>query len=238
MNRDESRMRGAELPPSVNCEGQFQWLGPRDVQSGGTWIAVNNHGVVACLLNGYLPEVKHPPSVNVPRSRGGIVPWLMAQGSADAMREALAATFDPRAFASFTVVVADCSGVFEANWRGKDGLQFTQHETAWTMFTSSSWNTAEVIAWRYRAFAEWMTNGAVFDGDVPSLHMLQPDGLAEWSPLMDRDRSTTHSLTQVVISNSDTNAAMRYWPRSAINARGQAVVARIGLHAVTSLSHD
>lgn len=53
MNRDEARDRAPEVPPAIH-HNDVNWLAPSDSARGGTWIGVNDRGVVACLLNGYV----------------------------------------------------------------------------------------------------------------------------------------------------------------------------------------
>ena len=44
-NRDERLERGPELPPSVLERAGVHLVAPRDSDFGGTWIAVNEHGI-------------------------------------------------------------------------------------------------------------------------------------------------------------------------------------------------
>jgi hypothetical protein len=53
MNRDELRSRAPAVPPAVTELGSTSMMAPRDAQAGGTWIAVNAHGLVIALLNRY-----------------------------------------------------------------------------------------------------------------------------------------------------------------------------------------
>lgn len=78
-NRDESRKRPVALPPEIRVAGERRLIMPVDPTGGGTWIAVNDSGVVATLLNIYPnpgnPELrKRNPNH---RSRGEIIPRLL-----------------------------------------------------------------------------------------------------------------------------------------------------------------
>ena len=66
-NRDERLDRPA-LPFGVLQRGHPRMLGGRDELAGGTWLAVNEHGVVAGLTNRPAPEGRDPTK----RSRGGL----------------------------------------------------------------------------------------------------------------------------------------------------------------------
>ena len=77
-NRDERRTRARSLPPRVvTAPDGTRYLAPIDAESGGTWIAVNEHGLAVCLLNRY-PEVLAPAT---PRSRGHLVTHLAGTGA-------------------------------------------------------------------------------------------------------------------------------------------------------------
>ena len=57
-NRDE-RLERQTAPPAMYAEnGSSLWF-PRDLRSGGSWIAINEEGRLCCLLNGaFLPHEK------------------------------------------------------------------------------------------------------------------------------------------------------------------------------------
>ncbi|NND81450.1 MAG: hypothetical protein HKN50_03400 [Gammaproteobacteria bacterium] len=52
-NRDESIARARAQLPTVQATEQVQYIAPTDADAGGTWIAVNQHGIAVCLLNHY-----------------------------------------------------------------------------------------------------------------------------------------------------------------------------------------
>lgn len=74
-NRDELHTRPPADPPEIRTFGDYQTLLPIDPQSDGTWIAVNEAGLVITLLN-LNPEQAPTPRPGL-RSRGGLVPSLM-----------------------------------------------------------------------------------------------------------------------------------------------------------------
>ena len=88
-NRDERLTRAAALPPTVWAAGSRRVLMPIDPESGGTWIAANNAGLVLALLNAN-------PGASLQRagpvgpstlSRGTIIPSLVQSAT---VSEALA----------------------------------------------------------------------------------------------------------------------------------------------------
>ena len=65
-NRDEFYTRPAA--PAAYWDDNSRILGGRDLEGGGTWLAVNRSGAFAAITN-----VPNPASVSTPRSRGLIV---------------------------------------------------------------------------------------------------------------------------------------------------------------------
>lgn len=236
MNRDERRDRAPERPPELH-RGDICWLAPSDSERGGTWMAVNERGVVACIMNGYLAgEGPAPPTTANARSRGEIVPWLMPCGDATDMRRALEHGFDPERYPSFTLMLADSNTIHSFAWRGSGALEHETHNAEWNVFSSSSWRTQEVVAWRTRAFEDWLANGCAMRGALPALHLLQPGDRREWSPLMDREKTCTRSITQIEVAYNSNDAFMRYWRRDAVDAGAPPIVAALPLRAERELT--
>lgn len=72
-NRDELLTRAPALPPTLWAAGPRRALMPIDPQSGGTWIAANDAGLVFVLLNASSGVPARAGAV----SRGTIVPTLV-----------------------------------------------------------------------------------------------------------------------------------------------------------------
>ena len=106
-NRDERRTRAAAQPPRA-FPTEVSWATyPRDPVSGGTWIGVNDDGLVVALLNrtvaGSEPRV-------LPPSRGSIVPTLLSCPSIARAVKACDA-LDLGRFEAFRLVMAHRSTV-------------------------------------------------------------------------------------------------------------------------------
>jgi hypothetical protein len=108
-NRDERLGRPAEGWAVRATAGGERWAGPRDVEAGGTWIGVSARGVLAALTNYHAPFEWYPDRRR--RSRGDLVPLLMAARDAAAAREVVAG-LEAAAFNPFHLVVADGRGAF------------------------------------------------------------------------------------------------------------------------------
>src|ERR1700754_5152352 len=83
MNRDERKTRPRALPPRRRKTGAHVSLYPSE-KSGGTWIGVNDAGLVLALINWYAK-----PQKDAGQSRGIVIPALLAAGDLSEMSAAL-----------------------------------------------------------------------------------------------------------------------------------------------------
>src|SRR5437773_862042 len=77
-NRDEKSSRAKAIAPKQYIINGYALLFPRDSAAGGTWIAVNESGAAAVLLNGGF--VKHPYRPPYRKSRGLVFLDIIAAG--------------------------------------------------------------------------------------------------------------------------------------------------------------
>ncbi len=99
-NRDERLGRPAG-PPRLHRGGPRSWLGPEDLQAGGTWLGLSSAGLFAGLTNRF-----GAPPVPGLRSRGALVVDALGAAGAGAAARALAG-LDPRAVNRFHLLLAD-----------------------------------------------------------------------------------------------------------------------------------
>lgn len=105
-NRDEMADRPWK-PPARHWPDRPETVGGIDLESGGSWLARNDHGVVAAILNRVGTLGPAPGK----RSRGELV--LEATDHADAGAAAMAlADLDPAAWRPFNMMVADNTGAW------------------------------------------------------------------------------------------------------------------------------
>jgi hypothetical protein len=107
-NRDELATRAAE-PPGRYWDDRPDVVAGYDVDGGGSWLGLNDHGVVAAVLNrrGTL-------------GRGELVLEALDHADAEAAAGALA-HLDPSAYRPFNLVVADAVDAFWIRHAG-DGM--------------------------------------------------------------------------------------------------------------------
>lgn len=115
-NRDERRLRPRGLPPRVAESGGVRYLAPVDAAAGGTWIAVNEYGLVFALLN-RTEEGTVPGSGTT--SRGSVIPALVEFPDAKSSNKGLTA-LNLRQCAPFRLLVRDprSRAMFCGAWNG------------------------------------------------------------------------------------------------------------------------
>jgi uncharacterized protein with NRDE domain len=111
-NRDEKTDRDAVAATVLRAAGP-RVLGGRDLVAGGTWLAVNEHGVVAGLTNRPSPGGRDPTK----RSRGELPLALATHTSAAAAVEEFLGRFSPRDFNLAWLVVGDRTSLYYLEMR-------------------------------------------------------------------------------------------------------------------------
>src|SRR6516164_1832386 len=112
-NRDEVLDRPA-TPITVLEPGPPRIVGGRDELSGGTWLAVNEHGVCAGLTNQPLGDAKDPSK----RSRGELPLALARHRTAPAAVEAFLEGYRPDDYNGAWLLVGDRSSLFFVDFTG------------------------------------------------------------------------------------------------------------------------
>lgn len=202
MNRDEQKSRPAETPA-------FYWkdqkiTAPKDSLRGGTWMAVNDRGYAACLLNGYQPHDSN--DISFSKSRGDIIPLLLG---AEDPRNA-AENLSTEKYDSFRLVLMQDQQVSVHEW---DLLNYSSDllpVQEWYFFTSSSYKQSEVQEHRYKEFVKWVEQECAFNGGIPDIHIRCNDENSALSSMMWREDACTKSITQYSASND--GGVLKYWP--------------------------
>jgi hypothetical protein len=223
-NRDEQRTRKPGLPPATGQHGRTRFLAPRDGDRGGTWLAVNEHGLTVGLQN-YYGESDAPEPAE-PVSRGHLVIGLMDCASADEvisrLRDLRRARYRP-----FLVVALDrgapAAGVV---WTGAELRPFASRPPDRPV-TTSSFDTAAVLRSRRALFhrmrhergeptPEWL-------GDYHRSHVPER---GPYSVCMHREDARTVSFSRVRVEGRE--AEFRYLPVSPCRA-AEETAARLSL---------
>src|SRR5438132_10466688 len=98
-NREEYYQRGGEVPRIL--EGSVKAAAGVDPVAGGTWLGVNQYGVVVAVTN---RRVTHVPEK--PRSRGLLARELLAQPNAAAAAQQAVRELETKCYAGCNLLLA------------------------------------------------------------------------------------------------------------------------------------
>jgi len=121
-NRDELFGRPALAMDVLRAEWP-RVLGGRDLLAGGTWLAVNEHGVVAGVTNRIRREARDPTK----RSRGELPIALASHSSAAAAVHAFVECFTPSEYNPGWLAVADRQRLFTIDMTTGDRPDVVEH---------------------------------------------------------------------------------------------------------------
>jgi hypothetical protein len=202
-NRDELRSRPPEHPPRRWHSQDTAVLAPLDGGGGGTWIAVNEHGLTAALLNHYARENKSPER---PRSRGAIPLMAAAHTSVASAVKWASATAMSR-FKPFYLVLVDAGGNSALlNW---DGDRLTIFNEVRQPVTTSSFCPEAVVRAREEQFRAMVPDDAgATAGQLEAFHRSSNPKGGAWSVRMHRADACTRSMVRIDIGPA--NVTMRY----------------------------
>jgi hypothetical protein len=193
-NRDELESRATAIEPAVRAVGERRVVMPIDPESGGTWLAVNDAGLVFALLN------RNPGGTAADGlTRGTIIPALAHAGS---VSEALGALLDARAerHRPFRLLIVDRFRLAEA-WLEEGRLR---HRCAYLhgafMRTSSSLDDALVEGPRRTLFRQFFRRPTAGVAAQDAFHDHQWTGREALSVRMRRAGARTVSQSVIEIA--------------------------------------
>lgn len=192
-NRDERRTRAAERPPLHEERRGVRYLAPSDGQAGGTWIAVNEHGLALCLLNAWTPPVRPGPY----ESRGALVRSLAdAREVADFLERARSERLERYpAFTLLALAPREPAALLE--WDGAQRRLDAQADARRPLL-SSSFSPLEVSAARLERWRELApANGEPSARMLEEFHASHARGPSAYSVCMHREDAQTRSSTRV-----------------------------------------
>ncbi len=136
-NRDEMLDRTWSAP-ARHWPDRPEVVAGRDELAGGSWLGVNDHGVVACILN----RMGSLGPSDGKRTRGELVLEALDHSDAAAAAEAFSA-LDGSAYRSFNLVLADNSGAFWLRHDGNTTIDCHAIPPGFSMFTAYDRNSPE-----------------------------------------------------------------------------------------------
>ena len=198
-NRDERLARPAALPPAVHVAGRLLTAYPTDSAGGGTWIGVNERGLVCAVLNRTVAGDRLASATHR-CSRGTIARHVLAAEDIDHAVARLMA-LPLRAFDPFTVVT-----VYGRQFAAitSDGYEYgvtVQILDRPICFTSSSLGDAIVMSPRLELFERAVVKAREPLLMQPSFHAHQWRDRPHLSVQMRRTDAATVSRTWINVSS-------------------------------------
>jgi hypothetical protein len=129
-NRDEMEER-PWVPPGRHWADRPDVVAGHDLKAGGSWLGVNDHGILAGILN-RLGTLGPAPGM---RSRGELVLEALDHAEARAAAEALT-DLDGRAWQPFNLVIADARDAFFVRHQGDAEVGVSALSEGLSMVTS------------------------------------------------------------------------------------------------------
>lgn len=199
-NRDEvhSRRPGAAPRVSLPAGGQTcKVLAPLDPGASGTWIGVNERGLIVALLNYYGFGSK---SVRQTRSRGKLVKDLLSSQSdaPQCMREL--ERIDMSQYPGFFIFFMDLKNLPQAmQWDGH-ALSDLPLDPATPCLSTSSVRPETCVAYRRKLF-----EGVHAPDLLRQAHLHYNTGDSALGPLMLRADAATDCLTEILLTSEQAD---------------------------------
>lgn len=204
-SRDENAARAKALEPAVYERDGMKLLYPKDAAANGSWIALNENGAAAVLLNGAF--VKHAPTKAYRKSRGLIFLDIIAQQQP----EQYFAQIDLDNIEPFTLVLFRNGCLYEGRWDGSKKYYKQLDENQQYIWSSATLYSPAIISSRRNWFTQWLTEtDSPTQKDIFDFHCFAGDGDITNSVLMNRGgKMLTVSITGIEL-NSD-KGSMHYF---------------------------
>jgi len=210
MNRDEQRSRAVAIPPQKLVCGNLSAVYPREA-SGGTWIGINQHGLMLALINWYsTPQLQGAPAF----SRGAIIPKLLAKDSASTMEEELhhlpLARLNP-----FRLILVSAQDQSLYEFRS-DSVTCRRLSFPWARAHWFSSGFEENKAMRIREQTCALESGLDTLTQFRNLHSSHAPEKGPFSICMHREDACTVSCTEIIMTNEQ--ATVSYYDSSPCQA--------------------
>lgn len=196
-NRDERAARLKALPPGVYNINDHQLLFPRDGEAGGSWVAINQNGNAAVLLNGgFINHINQGP---YRKSRGIVFLELVASTSILHSWQGI----NLNGIEAFNLIVWDANRLFRCVWDGNNKHQTQMNETIPHTWSSATLYDFDIQEKRKSWFEKWLQahpNPAA--EDIIAYHLNAGDGDTNNDLKMNRaGQLLTVSLTAITIAS-------------------------------------
>jgi hypothetical protein len=203
-SRDENSGRPSALLPAVCERNGHRVLYPKDPKGGGSWIAVQESGNVAVLLNG--ASRKHIPQPGYRQSRGLVLLDIISSPSPGDYFE----NMNLEGVEPFTVIIYEGENLYSGKWDGRMRWTETLNPRKAQIWSSVTLYDPAAIVARENWFYQWL-KGTPFPGTLDIIHFHQHggDGDPFNNILMKRDdQLCTNSISSIRLNSG--SASFRY----------------------------
>lgn len=203
-NRDESRVRGPEVPCGRRERDAVSFLAPLDSDQGGTWLAANEYGLTVAVLNRYRTRQTHVPQ----ESRGQLVLSLATAESIEQLRRRIERA-DLHPYQPFALAATEPDApVTMFEWDGEDRSIGTIATPG--LIATSSAVEAGTERVRRAALAQLVSFAPLSETLLEEFHRSHLPNRGPLSPCMHREEAETRSLC--IVSVDRDSVAVRHVP--------------------------
>jgi hypothetical protein len=188
---------------------------PVDPVSEGTWIGANDAGLIAVLMNVYLPgwqaslQAIATGAISPKPSRGRIIPQVLQAGSLDEARR-LAGALDHAQFEPFRLLLLDRQQIIELVWSHHTIAMKPAEDVRRPLFFTSSGLGDDVVARpRQALFDEWFVDPRHWPDRQDAFHHHVWPGNERASVWMTRPEAMTVSCTLVELDGATVRMTYR-----------------------------
>ena len=194
-NRDELKTRLIAAPPTMAAVNRIRYISPADADAGGTWIAVNEFGFSACLLNYYAQNAGGVDPIHM-LSRGHIIHLALSSRTADQALERLGEE-DLNRYRPFSLLLfTPGTWPMRLRWKGSGAPEVAK--TPSMPQSSSSFQTDRVISSREQLYLRWYSAS---DGStLLRYHRSHEPEEGPFSVCMHREDAETHSFSHISVN--------------------------------------
>lgn len=194
-NRDEDPLRVTTLPQKTTLANGTVITAPRDVLEGGTWVAIDENGRAACLLNGAF--LKHIRQSDYRRSRGHFVIEAFEAASFDDF----AASVFLDDIEPFTLLLIEPERIRKLVWDGNK-----KRVSELPSDTVHLWSSVTLYTPEEHAAKESYFFNALKEDELTKERILRLHGKGDDTPfIINRPKARTVSITQSVYDGENTS---------------------------------
>ncbi|MES2005845.1 MAG: NRDE family protein [Bacteroidota bacterium] len=203
-SRDEKTIRKPAFVPKAYQHNNATLLFPKDAGAGGTWIAVNQNGNAAVLLNGGFE--KHIPIPPYARSRGLVfLDVIAAETPFGFFQELQLGNIEP-----FTLIIIAQKKIMECRWSGSEKQCREIDKNSAHIWSSVTLYNQQAIHKREKWFRDWrVMHSKPSIEEILHFHQFAGEGDPENAIRMNRSNQVlTVSITGITMDLN--NAILTY----------------------------